>query len=262
VPVSLGGIARSLGLLRRRRLAGRLIFPEDHLYSVWQEEHLARLFADLRVDCVFDVGANEGQFAKLLRHRLEYKGLIISFEPVPELADYLRSEAANDPNWHIEEIALGDESGETIFNVMNVSEFSSLGTPSHEDSGLFRSLNDVSETITVQAETLATSLQRLQGRHNFCRPFLKLDTQGMDVPIATADPDALRQFVALQAELAVKRLYRESVGMTTALRAYADCGFEPAIFLGMNPSHFPLLVEVDCLLVREDLLPDEELPDG
>lgn len=255
--ISLGKLARRLGIYRHRRLAGRLLFRPADLYAVWQEEHLARLFELLKVDCVFDVGANRGQFVTMLRERVGYQGLIFSFEPIPELAALLRESSQADPDWHIEELAISEDDGQTPFNVMEVSEFSSVGTPSHEDSGLFRSLNAVQESIVVPTETLATAWKRLQQQHGFSRPFLKLDTQGLDVSIVAASADMLRNFVAVQSELAIKRLYEESVDFRQALDVYERCGFSPAMFLGMNPDHFPLMVEADCLLVRNDLLPEE-----
>jgi FkbM family methyltransferase len=56
---------------------------------------------------VFDVGANAGQYALLLRH-LGYKKAIISFEPIPDTARKLRKLAAKDKQWFVEEIALED----------------------------------------------------------------------------------------------------------------------------------------------------------
>ena len=255
--ISLGKLARSLGIYRRRRLAGRLVFRPADLYAVWQEEHLAQLFELLHIDCVFDVGANRGQFAAMLRERVGYKGIIISFEPIPELAAKLREQAQADSDWHIEELAISTVDGHISFNVMEVSEFSSVGTPSHQDSALFRDLNSVKDSIEVKAETLSTAWSRLNQCHDFSHPFLKLDTQGLDVAIVAESTDVLRSFVALQSELAIKRLYNESVDFRQALEVYERCGFSPAMFLGMNPDHFPLLVEVDCLFVREDVLPDQ-----
>lgn len=255
--LSLGKLARRLGFFQRRRLLGRLVLRPEHLYSLWQEEHLARLFEHLGVDAVFDVGANRGQFADMLREQVAFKGPIFSFEPIPELAAQLRERARQDADWHIEELALTSADGSTAFNVMEVSEFSSVATPSHEESGLFRKLNAVHESIVVPAETLATAWTRLKKQHGFRRPFLKLDTQGFDVEIATASPATLHEFVALQSELALTRLYEEAVRFDAALQAYRQCGFVPAMFMAINPDHFPLMVETDCLLVREDLLPDQ-----
>ena len=53
------------------------------LYSIWEQQHLKKIFKYTEVDCVFDIGANYGQYAKMLRSDIKFKGLIISFEPIP-----------------------------------------------------------------------------------------------------------------------------------------------------------------------------------
>lgn len=47
-----------------------------------------------------------GNYAHMLRHRVNFKGLIISFEPIPDAAAALREKANGDPKWIIEEEAL------------------------------------------------------------------------------------------------------------------------------------------------------------
>ena len=56
-------------------------------------EHLKRVLERFSVDCVFDVGANDGQYATQLRKKVGYKGLIISFEPIPESAQIIREKS-------------------------------------------------------------------------------------------------------------------------------------------------------------------------
>ena len=45
---------------------------------IFEEVHLQRFFEHYKIDCVFDVGANEGQYATMLRERVGYHGHIIS----------------------------------------------------------------------------------------------------------------------------------------------------------------------------------------
>jgi len=45
------------------------------------EGHLHRLLPSLNVNCVIDVGAHHGEFARLVR-QVGYRGRIVSFEPV------------------------------------------------------------------------------------------------------------------------------------------------------------------------------------
>ncbi len=87
----------------RRELEG---LHWDEAWASFEASHLARLFARFDVDCVFDVGANSGQYADRLRSKVGFHGVIVSFEPVPALASRLREKAERDPQWLIEECAL------------------------------------------------------------------------------------------------------------------------------------------------------------
>src|SRR5439155_10810610 len=83
--------------------------------------------ASLDITLVFDVGANVGQFGKLLRNS-GYGGRIVSFEPVNSAYAQLSSAAAHDPNWTTIPAALGTSKGEATINVNRNSDMSSLLT--------------------------------------------------------------------------------------------------------------------------------------
>jgi FkbM family methyltransferase len=220
------------------------------MHQVPEERHLRKLFDWFKVDCVFDVGANYGQYAKMLRDAVEFKGLVISFEPNPAAVLALRDEAMNDPLWVVEPLALSSSDGIKQFNVMSDSEFSSLGTPRHDEVGLFAQQNRIVDTVNVTTETLETAYRRLQGKYQFKRPFLKLDTQGHDVEIVSRGKSVLPEFVGLQSELAIKSIYMGSVWFRDALQAYQECGFDLSALVPNNAGHFPNLLEIDCIMVR------------
>jgi FkbM family methyltransferase len=216
--------------------------------------HLGKLLRLLGVDCVFDVGAHHGEYAGNLRKWMRFDGQIISFEPIPELAANLRMKAASDASWRIEEIALGSETGRRPFNVMKSTAFSSLSTPSHQEVTLFRDQNGPVNQISVQTDTLSNVYHRLKRELGFKTPFLKLDTQGFDVEIVRTGRDVIEHFVGLQSELSVKRIYQHSVDFREAISLYQQLGFELSALVPNNVGHFPVLVEIDCIMVRSDLL--------
>lgn len=220
-------------------------------HAVHEREHLRRLLPHLRVDCVFDVGANAGQYARMLRQGARYQGRIISFEPVPALAARVRELAAYDPLWTVEELALDESARPATFNVMKGDQFSSLGTPEHQGVGTFDGQNIPAAQIQLQTETLDNVFPRLQRQFGFRRPFLKMDTQGFDVRVFRGGQAVVGNFVGLQSELAVKKIYRETVHYTEALATYEEAGFELSAFVPNNAGHFPTLVEMDCIMVRK-----------
>lgn len=242
-------VTRKLKYLYQKCRNAKLI-DSSELYKYWEHMHLKQLFELYAVDCVFDVGANYGQYAQMLRNEVGFQGLIISFEPLPAAAAHLREKSKNDPLWVIVETALSSSNGEQTFNVMEDSQFSTLSSPRHDQTDLFSHMNKVAHAVTVKTETLEVAYQKLKSQHHFTRPFLKLDTQGFDVSIVTSSNNVLKEFVAIQSELAVKKLYEHSVDFREAITIYERYGFTLSAFIPNNAGHFPTLIETDCLMVN------------
>jgi FkbM family methyltransferase len=232
-----------------RALGVRIVRP-GLVATVFEEEHLRRFFKHFAVDCVFDVGANAGQYATMLRERVGYQGFVISFEPIPALAHTIRGLAQNDPRWLVEEAALDRDVGTAAFNVSTDSQFSSLHASRFDEVDLFEKDTAVVERIEVTTTTVARELAKYRERLGFSRPFLKMDTQGHDVAVAEGAGSALRDFVGLQSELAIKRIYDGAPSHDEALHFYRTRGFELSAFVPNNGGHFPRLIEIDCIMYR------------
>ncbi len=237
------------------QLSGNLVVPPNEAHSLHERLHLRRFLAHFGVDCVFDVGANRGQYADMLRHAAGFTGPIISFEPIPELAAELKTRSQSDPNWHVEASALDREAGPATFHVMRNSEFSSLHQPSDDQPPMFREFNSIARSVPVTRSTVAAELAKYRQLLGFSRPFLKLDTQGNDVAVVEGAGESIAAFVGIQSELAITRLYQGSVGFTDALTYYKERGFELSALVPNNAGHFPRLVEIDCILFRRDATP-------
>jgi FkbM family methyltransferase len=230
------------------------VIDRRSLYKMWEVEQLRRMLSYYSVDCVFDIGANKGQYAEMLRKSVGFKGLIISFEPIPEAAAEVRRKARNDSNWIVQEQAVAAHDGEQTFNIMNNSQFSSLSEPRHDEVDIFQNQNKSSRTIKVITEKLGTAYHRLLEEYEFKRPFLKMDTQGYDMEIVVNGRDVLDNFIGLQSELAIKKIYESAVDYRQVISYYEECGFTLSAFLPNNAGHFPLLVETDCLMTNNRLL--------
>jgi FkbM family methyltransferase len=234
----------------------RLIDTRD-LYRYWEEESLRKFFFQYRPDCVFDVGANLGQYATMIRREVDYKGLLISFEPIPAAASKLKDLSRNDKNWIVHDHAISTIDGEQEFNIMAAPQFSSLSTPVHTNVELFNEMNRATSTISVKTETLTTALNRLREKHGFKRPFLKLDTQGWDTEIVRSSREAVSRFIGLQSELSIKKIYAHSMDFREAIALYESCGFTLSGFVPNNEGHFPILVETDCIMINDRLITSE-----
>lgn len=241
------GIVRRWRLLRRqlppgiaRKVFGRLmlrVVRKGRVAPIFEEAHLQRFFDHYNVDCVFDVGANEGQYATMLRKKVGYKGDIISFEPMPAAAKVLREKSKMDLRWYVEEIALDRIEGKATFNVMEGKKFSSLHTPSQEEVDLFEDKNKVAEKISVETATVKYMVEKYKKRLSFLRPFLKMDAQGHDLEIAQGAADVLMSFVGLQSELSIKKIYEGTRDYKTVIDYYVSHGFELSAFVPNRLHH-------------------------
>lgn len=243
-------IDRILGKLRRTK-----IVDVTKLHTVQEIYHLRQLFQYLEIDIVYDIGANQGQYAEMLRKHVGYKGIIVSVEPIPEMVDELERKSKNDSKWHIEAIVISDTEGIHQFNVMNDRECSSLSTRTFSETSAYEIQTRVDRTITVSGITLESLVNKWNTKYKHAKnSYLKLDTQGYDLQILNAARNVISQFAAFQSELSVKRLYESSTHLEVVLDAYRKFGFDVSTLVPNNGGHFPDLIEIDCIMVRSDLI--------
>jgi FkbM family methyltransferase len=213
----------------------------------FEAEHLDRFLRAFAIDCIFDVGANVGQYGMTLRD-IGFSGLIISFEPNPVAFAELRERSSKDKKWIVKNIALDDTKKTATFNVMANSEFSSLHEPDHSATAQFQVLNTVSRRIPVETETLDGLFGNLKERYGFNRPFLKMDTQGHDLKIIRGAEGVLKNFIGLQSELSFTQIYADQPSAFEALRHYASKNFQLTALVQNNHGYFPNLNEMDCIM--------------
>ena len=218
----------------------------DRLFDVT----LARIFEELAIDFVLDIGANKGQFRDRIRHEIGFRGPIVSVEPLADNIKTLRHRAERDPHWSIEGLALGRAAGVRTINVMKQDVFSSFLKPNEESASEFSGQNEILRTEPVQVDTLDALFGRLQARFQFKRPYLKLDTQGFDLEILQGGPRALTQFSALQTESSIVPIYEGMPSYTESLQFLHARGFDLSWIAPVTLDSQMRLIEVDCVLIR------------
>lgn len=249
-------MSRYVRELQDRTLALRLaVAGRVHQYPEIQA--LRRFLNAFEIDCVFDVGANRGQYATMLRKDAGFRGTILSFEPNPEIFTELAKRAASDSRWHVFNMALSDFDGTASFNIMAADQFSSLKKPSGEQDAIFADRNKVTRTVEMQCRRLAGLLPEVRRAHGFARPFLKMDTQGHDLSVCEGAGDALGEMHGVQTELGVRPIYEGGTGYRAMIDWLGERGFLPSAFFANNKGHFPLLVEMDGIFVNQALLPQD-----
>ncbi|NML10179.1 FkbM family methyltransferase [Sphingobium sp. AR-3-1] len=244
---------RYLRELGDRALALRLA-AAGRVHQYPEIQALKRFLSAFAVDCLFDVGANRGQYATTARRDAGYKGLILSFEPNPDVFAELQKQVASDRHWHVFNMALSDFDGTASFNIMAADQFSSLKKPSDAQDAIFADRNKVTKTVEMQCRRLDTLLPELTAQHGFARPFLKMDTQGHDLSVCEGAGDVLTTMLGVQTELGVRPIYEGGTGYRAMIDWLEARGFVPSAFFANNKGHFPQLVEMDGIFVNRTLV--------
>lgn len=236
--------ARALTAVRGavRRLGLDVTRYPSRLGYEWQ---LMMLLRRLRIDCVLDVGANEGQFASFLR-RAGFEGHIISFEPIPEIFARLERRMGSDPRWRGMNCALGDADGEAEINVTGSDAQASSLLPLNEvGPQRWGDALRVVRTVPIKVCRLDAVLDEVSAQVPAPRRiYLKMDTQGYDLKVVEGLGSRISEIAALQSEVSCTEFYEGMPRFTDALQRYLDLGYA---IVGI----FPLSRELDQLRVIE-----------
>lgn len=230
--------ARNLGVEIRR-------------YNVVQSME-ARYFVLLRhhdIDLVLDVGANEGQYGKLLR-RGGYTRRILSFEPLQAAHKKLTLAAELDSSWAVaSRMAIGALDGEIKINVSGNSTSSSiLGMRNTHTQAAPQSRYINSETVLIR---------RMDSiNHTFMDDakniFLKIDTQGYEAKVLDGADSLLGRVKGIQIELSLVELYEGQSLYVELIQRLLDRGFNLwGVFPGFVDPANGRLMQFDGLFFRE-----------
>lgn len=169
------------------------------------EGRIQRLLATYRVDSVIDIGANVGQYARLLRNELGYTGNIFSFEPMRNEFDKLQRAAKNDARWHVFNFGLGDVTTTMKINISRNSASSSLLSRSVRLSNVAPE-TEVVGSQSVQIRTLDDVYPELNIDND--RVYLKIDAQGYEDRILKGGARVLRNIDTVQLEMPLTATYQ------------------------------------------------------
>lgn len=230
---------------------GYTVLPTWRLHNRELAGHLRKLFEQFGVDCVLDVGANDGGYARFLRLEVGYTGLLLSFEPVSRLVAACRAAAANDPTWHILDYAIGSENTEAEINVAVYSQLSSLLPAADLLPEKMSPLMTTSHKETVKVRRLDSLLPDLQRTYGYQRPYLKVDTQGFDLAVLEGTGDLVETMVAAQTELSFRPIYKGMPGWRTMVDALEAHRFSVSNMFAISADAGLRAIEFDCVLVND-----------
>ena len=168
------------------------------------ELEIEQLLKYLHIECVLDIGANEGQYAENIRIG-GYKNMILSFEPIKEPFEKLKELSAKDSLWDAYNFALGDYDGQAEINISGNSVCSSIldlldthieAAPQSKYIGFqkieIRSIDSIFKELNIEKRII----------------FMKIDTQGFEKNVLLGARSSLKSIKALQVEMSVQQLYK------------------------------------------------------
>lgn len=199
------------------------------------------------VDVVLDVGANIGQFGKMLRDS-GYRGKIVSFEPMEAAYQELKTTSEDDGDWQVHNLALGATAGRAVLNVSCHNLFSSI----LDQASAAQAFDPRGVAVIYREEVRIACLDGFFAPFRDRTVFLKIDTQGYERPVLEGAREALTQIIGVQLELPIVHLYKDTWPLSDALDYMSQAGFvlaqlTPVGWLKEDPVS---LVEIDAIFRR------------
>jgi FkbM family methyltransferase len=192
-------------------------------YSVSKDQMALRmlLLMSRGINVVFDIGANEGQFAHAMRLH-GYKGRIVSFEPIAKVYEKLLSNTKDDTLWQAVNYGIGSFDGHARINVaMNSASSSMLDM-------LPRHLNAAPESEYVGQEEI--SVRRVDSVIDDYiavddRLYVKIDTQGFEKHVIEGAEESLNRICGMQLEMSLVPLYDGEMLIGDMINLLRDKGY-------------------------------------
>ena len=232
------------------RVRGYEITPTWRLESRPLVLHLRSLFDRYAIDCVFDVGANLGQFHDLIRDEVGFAGPIVSFEPVKQYADGLRMRASAEKRWSVFSCALGASEATAVINVTKSPGLNSFLAPRRDVVEGFWQDDSIDRPEKVAIKRLDDLFEGLQRELGFTTPYLKLDTQGFDLEVLKGAAASVHRFAAMQTEISIRPIYEGAPTHAEIEAHLSGAGFELSGIFPVLHDRSLRLIEVDCVAVN------------
>ena len=216
--------------------------PADSLHGL-----LAEIVVKLDVTTVIDVGANRGDFARMVRNEAGFGGRIVSFEPQRDVFAELSAAAAEDARWETRRLGIGAADGTQTLRRFAGCRLASLWEMNDEGRRLLHESAERGEE-DVEVRTLAGLWDELGLEDE--RVLLKSDTQGFELEVLTGAGPRLEDVLALLLEVAVTPTYEGTPDWRTVIDATIDAGFVPSGLYLVNRAPELRAVEFDYVAVR------------
>ena len=208
---------------------------------------LSSRLKELNVDTVFDVGANQGQYASSL-FSSNFQGKIFSFEPYSRAHKSLLKLANKNPDWHVApKCAVGRINKIVILNISENS-FSSSLLPILDEH-----LNSAKYSRYIGTESVPLiTLDSFTKKIKFKKAFLKIDTQGYELEVLLGAKSLMKKIVGIQLEVSIGNLYCGQPYYLDILQHIENMGFKLwSITPGFRDKKTDKLLQFDAIFFKK-----------
>jgi FkbM family methyltransferase len=206
-----------------------------------------QLLRHFNINKIFDVGANKGQYAILMR-QIGFKGAVVSFEPVLEAHSELKKNARHDKDWLTSNIALGDFDGKALINVSANSYSSSILNM------LSAHVENAPNSVFIRKEEVKINkIDSIIGQYykENDNIFLKIDTQGYEKNVIDGARESIQKIKGIQIEMSLVPLYEREPFFIDMIEYMKSRGFNLySIENGFFDSKYGRLLQVDGIFFR------------
>ncbi len=224
-----------------RQIIGNF-YTMSRIYS--EGGRLIKHLKNSKISTVFDVGANVGQYAQMLR-RFGYKGKIISFEPLEKEKNILDVNMVLDKQFESYNYAIGKKNtfGKINYALNSVSSSILKSHPRH--------IKYNKGTISKERKKIVIkNLKNFKKKIEKNKTLLKLDTQGYEYEILSSAQSLIKNFKIIQLESSFRKVYYSEKSWLKSLELLQKNRFFIIdIFYGIRNSNSELM-QCDLILKR------------
>lgn len=234
-----------------KRLIKWVLYKKGYTIVNVDEQYLEKILKNLDFSIVFDVGANEGQFARSLRYH-GYTGRILSFEPTSKAHKELAFNAKFDSKWEVyTRVALGSENSVAYINIAGNSGLSSSLLPmkkAHTSAAPSSAFIGSEEVPVLALDDIYEAYIK-----NHDRILLKLDVQGYEEEVLRGAKSFIGRVQAIKIELSTASLYEGDKDFKYYIALLSGQGFELwDVETGFRDPTSGRLLQFDALFVKSD----------
>lgn len=218
-------------------------------YPDYDLKRRMNLLNHFKVNKIFDVGANVGNYAIKIR-KLGFEGEIISFEPLTKAYKTLEKNAVKDLKWKTVNIGLGSRDEDAYINIAKNIDSSSLleMLPVHLNSAPQSSYIGKEKISVHKIDTIIDAYYNKGDRI-----LLKIDTQGFEKEVLEGALKSLPKIIGIQLEMSIIPLYDGGILYIEMIEFLKSKGFNLFSFEnGFSNSETGQLLQLDGIFFSDN----------